>query len=1316
MMTEKQTINATRLFLALHWIFVTSMQVEAYLKVFYITPAYLSTQDISPCKQLLNRDHNNSYDCSVMTLHDLLDYRGHSSNYRRVVFLSGMHIVNSTKVKRWFAKSNETIIGEDNVTVMCMSPLKFTFSSSRYVKISNVHFKNCFCCENERSTFTFQLKTGLPYVREIELERIQITGDNITGIKVEILGKSKVKYTQIFKLRYSIISTGGTGMSVLDNMPIGKRNQRLKRGMFEPFKMIISNVTFIRSCVSLMSVQAYSKVMTIAYEITDVVVIASSCASALMFNGYVNISLDSLSVSECQSQHVLKSTQSQFAQSTLFVQGYLYFYNNRGVVEITRSELTFSKATLKFVNNSVQDNSVWSVEDSSIVFSESNIVFENNYGQISGGITARKTILHFQNNTSVDFIGNHGEKSGAILLSLSEINFIGSHTNSEMSHCHFYHNSGSSIVSSKSKLSFLNTKVEFFHNVVVGDERSISATALFANHTDIVFSYSEITFRNNTGLQCGGIMATSRSNIVFNNSVANFLGNIGGYGGAISLHSLSVFTVKGTVLNTHLDFLWNRAQKGGAIFVDDSTYIYGHQLLISAFELVGSLTRLYFNHNVAAFGGNNIYGGWIDWSVNDWKHMTYNPRISNQLKFVEKYPSDITSEPIRICMCQSNIPDCNIKNWKVNLYPGQSIKVELVAVGQRFGTVVAHVTAELKKNDRNTHVQPARIRELQTIQTVQKTCTLLTYTVMSLNEEETLFITGLKNIEFGLGYHQIKDKTFKSDLVKRYPNLLGLLFAPFKITRHLKHCPFSFELNKTGYSCTCPQILTSYYGLSCDSSVYKILRSDQQWIGIDVTSDHQDCNNGSPSILAHRHCPFDYCKTDIKSLSIDFEHNNELCAFNRSGILCGGCEANFSRVLGSSKCKVCSNIMLIAIIPSTLLAGLLLILFLMILNLTVSVGTINGLIFYANIIQAQHATFFTSEYYNSFSRTFIALLNLDQGFESCLYDGLNSYIETWLQFCFPLYIWLLMLVIVVSSHYSILASKLFGNNAVQVLATLFLLTYAKIVRLVIDVVSFTTLTYPDGHTKTVWLYDGNIDYLKGKHIPLFIATLLLLVLISVPYTISLVSIQWLLKISHYRVMFWVRKMKPFFDAYTGPYRANHRYWTGLLLLVRTVLLVIFSTNRNNSPAVSIFSIAVFSSCLLAWLYFTGWIYNIWMNNCLELIFLLNLGLTSTAVLFEMSQSSERRSSAVIDLSVGITFVLFIVIILYHAQKQLFSTRAGTKIKIKISRFFVRERDEDDDAGIQLQVSQFKVEEPPKQVTYSIVALSKPLLEDEEENR
>ena len=85
-----------------------------------------------------------------------------------------------------------------------------------------------------------------------------------------------------------------------------------------------------------------------------------------------------------------------------------------------------------------------------------------------------------------------------------------------------------------------------------------------------------------------------------------------------------------------------------------------------------------------------------------------------------------------------------------------------------------------------------------------------------------------------------------------------------------------------------------------------------------------------------------------------------------------------------------------------------------------------------------------------------------------------------------------MAAIIVVSHYSTCISKLCGKNIVQVLATLFLLSYTKLLRLVIDVVTFTRIKYPNGYVKAVWLYDGNIDYLKGKHVPLFIATFCLL--------------------------------------------------------------------------------------------------------------------------------------------------------------------------------------------------------------------------------
>jgi len=133
----------------------------------------------------------------------------------------------------------------------------------------------------------------------------------------------------------------------------------------------------------------------------------------------------------------------------------------------------------------------------------------------------------------------------------------------------------------------------------------------------------------------------------------------------------------------------------------------------------------------------------------------------------------------------------------------------------------------------------------------------------------------------------------------------------------------------------------------------------------------------------------------------------------------------------------------------------------MLLNLTVSVGSINGLIFYANVVRANQAIFFPSTASNSFLSIFIAWLNLDLGFETCFYNGLDAYTKTWLQFLVPLYIWTVVVLIIVSSHYYTIAAKLTGRNAVQVLATLFLMSYAKLVQIAITAFSFKVLEYPD---------------------------------------------------------------------------------------------------------------------------------------------------------------------------------------------------------------------------------------------------------------
>ena len=124
----------------------------------------------------------------------------------------------------------------------------------------------------------------------------------------------------------------------------------------------------------------------------------------------------------------------------------------------------------------------------------------------------------------------------------------------------------------------------------------------------------------------------------------------------------------------------------------------------------------------------------------------------------------------------------------------------------------------------------------------------------------------------------------------------------------------------------------------------------------------------------HDHCPFDYCvPTDGVAQSLDLLNSDEQCSFNRSGILCGACQTNFSHVLGTSKCKQCTVPWITLIFPLLAIAGVVLVVGLMLLNLTVSVGTINGLIFYANIVRANNAVFFPHQASNSFLSIFIAV-------------------------------------------------------------------------------------------------------------------------------------------------------------------------------------------------------------------------------------------------------------------------------------------------------------------------------------------------------
>ena len=315
------------------------------------------------------------------------------------------------------------------------------------------------------------------------------------------------------------------------------------------------------------------------------------------------------------------------------------------------------------------------------------------------------------------------------------------------------------------------------------------------------------------------------------------------------------------------------------------------------------------------------------------------------------------------------------------------------------------------------------------------------------------------------------------------------------------------------------------------------------------------------------------------------------------------------------------------------------------LDLTVAKGTLNGLIFYVNIIWANESILFpvseTKDTLYYITHVFIAWLNLDFGIETCFIRDLDAYGKTWFHFGQDIfYIIIIATLIILFSRYSTLATKLLGNNSVPVLATMFFLSYAKLLQTIIDSLGFSILSYPNT-TDIVWSLDGNVPYFGLKHSFLFVVALAAFFLLWLPYTIVLTFGQCLRRKSHFRILRWVDRQKPYFDAYFGPLKDRYHYWFGLLLLVRGVLLITLAITSTFSPLVNLLIIAMVGAGLLVHPYQ----YRNWFHSLLEKLFFLNLVILACGLLFAELLGTDKIP--IVYSSVGVSLTLFVGIVLFH---------------------------------------------------------------------
>ena len=950
----------------------------------------------------------------------------------------------------------------------------------------------------------------------------------------------------------------------------------------------------------------------------------------------------------------------------------------------SRGGVIFISHCSKHITNSTFDQNIGSLYtfNSNLTFS-GHLTFENSMEPVTpgNGVTSQEggAITSFQSTvfaTRKSIV--HFSQGGAITSFQSTMIFT------RESIVHFSNNQasdGGALLATESKITIYG-ETTIANNMANGSGGGIS---LKQSHLEIK---GMCQFVNNVAVRGGGIHAPSSTIAVFQSGTLQITNNSAKFGGGIYLEvNPKLYILKNTPTFSYLMTLTgNYANYGGGLYVSDDTnsgacspdsecfiqtLALHQQTSASEFNRVNTENILFYE-NTASEQGPNLFGGLLDRCIPSPFAEVYQKQIiyysgATYLGNISNVDIDsISSQPVRLCFCNNeHEPVCSSTPPVIRVQKGKAFNVSLVAVDQVNHTVDANITVSLSSSD-------GGFDEGQQIQSVVRNCNNLTFNVFSPHGFETL------------------------NLYSDGPCESATLSTSHVTIQFIEcTCPVGFEpLSKsqspTKCDCVCDSALSPYI-TECNITTSSVLRKDtNSWITYINDTD-------PPEYVIYQNCPFDYCQPQTQSVTINFNLPNgadSQCAYDRTGVLCGACKEDLSLSLASSRCVPCHThwpAVFVVILLAAAIAGILLVTALLALNMTVSVGLINGFIFYANIVSAGSAVFFSSSE-PSFPSVFVAWLNLDIGIDVCFIDGLDAYTKTWFHLAFPVYIISLVVMVIVVSEYSPRFAGLIGKkDPISTLATLILLSYAKLLSMTITALSSAVLDYPDGHQETVWLPDGNVPYFKGKHIPLALVALLIII-IGLPYTILLFLWQWIVRAPRWKVFKWTRntKLNVFIASHHVPHNSKYRYWTGLLLLVRVVLYITASVTVSAKPE----TFPLITNTLIGGLFVVKCsrsvrVYKTSFVDLVDTVLYFNLLVFSAFSQYDF-KTDITKQTAVAHISMIITFILFIGAILYHViflhkkerpaedlNEHLLSPVEPTKVKVTYSVVEPPKRDDQD---------------------------------------
>lgn len=674
-------------------------------------------------------------------------------------------------------------------------------------------------------------------------------------------------------------------------------------------------------------------------------------------------------------------------------------------------------------------------------------------------------------------------------------------------------------------LSIVLENITAYKNSQTGVFNVNSRAGMFA-----LFNAGELNVSgvNNFRDNYGSVFEVTNTRINLLKGILHFKNNQGDKGPAFKLHDNSHFHF-GNGLNA--TFIDNTAlTKGGAIYAYDEL---SGQCMFKTLSSNYRNVNLTFINNTASESGSSIF------SNNLYKCYTGGEIRSNSISF--SLYGDIFDFPYNSSLNHMSTPANTVANliYGEPVYPGQTITLYLSARCKSDpGAAQYAVVSFAIVTKSNTLLKPFPLWRV------------------SSNDINTALLETQNHTK-------VQVKLLKTENAPEPPNssahllVMSTMHDTFSndTLLNLSDCPIGFVLDATQGSCVCSKILPTlsncHISSEANSALAVIERPGTEWLGL------MQLTTGTTVIGAVNTCTF-YCRkrenltvlvVNSRSVAVANPSNPNvsfpLCLEHREGPMCSVCSKGYSVVFGSNECKKCSNWWILTLLVYVVLGPVFIYLFYA-LKLTLTVGTLNGIIFCDQMIRAIDFPSSEYNYLNTLTRFFFGF---ELSFPHCFYNGMTEAWKSGIYALYPIYLISILLTLIVLCRFSVRLSNKISGSSIQVLVTVVHLSFSKLLLSILDV--FTSVNI---HTNTsvvhhVWLRDATVKYGQGSHLVLMIATLLLSVPILVVYMALLIAGRPLMRIS-VRLREYIR---PMYEAIHAPYKRNKElFFVSRLLMVMLV--------------------------------------------------------------------------------------------------------------------------------------------------------------------